>query len=228
MISCARRANNEGMWARVHKLDRVRPLPNGGAIVLIQDGRSVPQMQRVPSLSTVIAVARILGARRALDAKFGGKGEIRYCAVAVPSFLSEAIVRAGASIASSDGERVHVPAQPASVASMIDIAFADLAHHTRSNVGDGVEVAEALKLIEQRRRAAPPLDKDAQPELYWPAVFELAALAGEQARRRGGRWIDTRDVPVPFAVKFADGAISHPTVVAQKIVEGIPDELDTQ
>jgi hypothetical protein len=213
------------MWARVHKLDRVRPLPNGGAIVLIQDGRNVGQMQRVPSLSTLIAVARILAARRALDAKFDGKGEIRYCATAVPSFLSEAVIRAGASIASSDGEKVRVPAQAASVASLIDIAFADLAHHTRTNVGDGVEVTEALKLVEQRRRAS-PLDKDTQPELYWPAVFELAALAGEQARRHGGRWIDTRDLPVPYAVKFADGAVSHPTVVAQKIVEGIPDDLD--
>lgn len=213
------------MWARVHKLDKVRPLPNGGAIVLVQDGRSLPQMNRVPSLTTLVAIARILAARRALDAKFGGKGEVRYCAISVPSFLSEAVIRAGASIASSDGEKVHVPAQTASVASMIDIAFSELAHHTRSNVGDGVEVAEALKLVEQRRRAS-PLDKDAQPELYWPAVFELAALAGEQARRHGGRWIDTRDLPVPFAVKFADGAISHPTAVAQKIVEGIPDELD--
>ncbi len=213
------------MWARVHKLDKVRPLPSGGAIVLIQDGRSVTQMQRVPSLSTLIAVARILAARRALEAKVGGKGEVRYCAVAVPSFLSEAIIRAGANIASSDGDKVHVPAQPASAASMIDIAFAELAHHTRASIGDGVELAEALKIVEQRRRQS-PLDKDAQPELYWPAVFELAALAGEQARRHGGRWIDTRDLPVPFAVKFADGKMSHPTVVAQRIVEGLPDEHD--
>ena len=51
-------------------------------------------------------------------------------------------------------------------------------------------------------------------------MFELSALAGEQARPGGGRWIDTRDLPVPFAIKFADGKISHPTVVAQKIVEG--------
>ena len=211
------------MWARVHKLDRVRPVATGGAIVLIKDGRNVSQMQRVPSLSTLVAVARILAARRALEAKFDGKGEIRYCATSVPSFLSEAVVRAGASIASSDGEKVHVPAQPASVASLIDIAFSELAHHTRSNVGDGVELAEALKLVEHRRRAA-PLDKDTHPDLYWPAVFELAALAGEQARRHGGRWIDTRDLPVPFAVKFADGAVSHPTVVAQKVVEGIPDD----
>ena len=46
------------------------------------------------------------------------------------------------------------------------------------NYGDGVEHEEALKLVEQRRRAA-PLDKDTHPDLYWPAVFELAALAGE-------------------------------------------------
>lgn len=207
---------NQGVWARVHKLDKVRPQPQGGAIVVIQDGRTVAQMQRVPSLSTLVAIARVLGARRALDAKFDGKGEVRYAAVSLPSFLSEAVTRAGASVASSDGDRVQVPAHPASVAALVDIAFSELAHHVRTSVGvDGM--TEAIKLVEERRRSS-PLDKEA--EQYWPAVFELAALAGEQARRHGGRWVDTRDVPVPFAVKFADGAVSHPTVVAQKIVEG--------
>ena len=46
------------MWAKVHKIDRIRPQPGGGAIVLVEDERTVGQMSRVPSLSTIIAVAR--------------------------------------------------------------------------------------------------------------------------------------------------------------------------
>jgi hypothetical protein len=77
----------------------------------------------------------------------------------------------------------------------------------------------ALKTVETRRRKQ-PLERDANPIAYWTSVFELAALAGELSRPRGARWIETRDLPVPFAMKFPDGAVSHPTVVAQTIVEG--------
>lgn len=207
------------MWARVHKLDRVRPQPGGGAIVVIEDERTPAQMQRVPSVSTLIAIARVLGGHRALDAKYGGKGEVRYAtSVAVPSFLAEAIARAGAALAERDGEKVRMPPSAAGVAALIDVGFSDLAHHVRASIGVS-ELGAALQAIEHRRRAA-PLDKDKQPELYWPAVLELAALAGELSRNRGGRWIETRDLPVPFALRFPDGAIAHPTTVAQTIVEG--------
>jgi hypothetical protein len=212
------------MWARVHKLDRVRSLPTGGALIVIEDERTNAQMQRVPSLSTLVAIARVLSAHRALDAKFEGKGEVRYAAsAALPSFLSEAVTRAGAAIAERDPDNtVRVPAQPAGVAALIDVAFSELAHHTRGSIGI-VDLASALRHLEQRRRAT-PLDRDKQPELYWPAVLELAALAGEQSRPRGGRWIDTRDLPLPYALKLADGAIARPAQVAQKIVEGGAEE----
>ena len=207
------------MWARVHKIDRIRPLADGGAIVLIEDERSQSQMQRVPSLSSLVAIARVLSAHRALEAKFAGKGEVRYAtSTVVPSFLSEAITRAGAAITERDGEKIKVPAGPGSVAALIDVAFSDLAHHMRASLGN-VDLAQALSTVEQRRRAA-PLDKDKQPEQYWPAVLELAALAGEMSRKRGGRWVDTRDMPLPFALKFPDGATAHPTTVAQTIVDG--------
>jgi hypothetical protein len=210
------------VWARVHKLDRARPQPGGGAIILIEDERTTAQMQRVPSLSTLIATARVLAALRALDAKFDGKGEVRYAAgAALPSFLSEAVTRAGAAIADRSGERIVVPAQPAGVDAVVDVAFSELAHHARGNMGV-VDLATALERTEKRRRAA-PLDKDDKPEQYWTAVLELAALAGEQARRRGGRWIATRDLPVPFALKLGDGAIAKPIDVAMKIVEGGDD-----
>ena len=210
------------MWARVHKLDSVRAVA-GNVIVVLEDGRSVSQMQRIPSLSTLIAVARVLAARRALDAKFAGKGEVRYAATALPSFLSEAVTRAGAAIAERDGQRITIPAHPASVAALVDIAFSELAHHVRTTLG-AADVNAAIRLLEKGRAEA-PLDKDAKPELYWPAVFELAALGGEQGRKAGGRWIDTRDMPVGYAMKFPSGAVSHPTVVAQRIVEGAnPDD----
>jgi hypothetical protein len=207
------------MWARVHKLDKVKGLPGGGAIIVIEDERSTAQMNRVPSLSTLIAIARVIGCRRALEAKFDGKGEVRYAAAAtLPSFLSEAESRAGASVVASDGERVIMPAQASGVAALIDVAFAELAHYVRGALGV-TDFGVALERSEAKRRAN-PLDKDKQPEQYWPAVLELAALAGERARKRGGRWVDTRELPLPFALKLADGATAHPTLVAQKIVEG--------
>ena len=112
------------MWARLHKLDRVKPLAAGGAIVTIDDDRPTTLMQRNPSLSTLVAVARILSAHRALEAKFDGKGEVRYQVHAtVPSFLSEAIARAGGAL--SDGDRMLSPAAAAGVAAIIDVAFAE-------------------------------------------------------------------------------------------------------
>jgi hypothetical protein len=212
------------VWVRLHKLDRVKPLATGGAIVLIEDERPATQMQRVPSLYTLVAIARILSAHRALEAKFDGKGEVRYQVhTTIPSFLSEAIARAGAAV--YDGDRLIAPAARAGVAALIDIAFSELAHHARGTVGI-VDLAAALEHVEKIRRAK-PLDKDAEPEKYWPAVLELAALAGELARKRGGRWVETRDLPVPFALKFPDGKLAHPTQVAQKIVEGAEDKLET-
>ena len=215
------------MWARVHKIDRIRPQPGGGAIVLVEDERTNANMARVPGLSTVIAIARVLNARRALDAKFGGKGEIRYAAGAtLPNFLFDAVSRAGAAIADRTGETVICPAQPASVSSTIDTAFSELAHWTRGNVGVA-DVASALKRVEANRRAA-PLDREKHPQLYWPAVFELASLAGEMSRSRNGRWIETTDMPVPFAIKFPDSAdLAKPTTLAQKLVEGGGDDAES-
>jgi hypothetical protein len=51
-------------------------------------------------------------------------------------------------------------------------------------------------------------------------VLELAALAGELSRKRGGRWVATQELQLPFALKFPDGSAAHPIPVAQKIVEG--------
>lgn len=212
------------MWARLHKIDRVRPLPGGRAAVLVEDERNAAMIGRVPGLSTVLAIARVLAARRVVEAKFGGKGEVRYAAAAlVPSFLSDAVTRAGASVADASGERVIVPAAPGALDSVIDQAFVDLAHHVRTNVGAPTVIA-ALRTVEASRRKA-PLDREQHPAQYWPAVFELAALAGELSRPRGGRWIETADVPVPFAIKFASGELAMPHKLAQRVVEGHePDE----
>lgn len=212
------------MWARVHKVDRIRPTERG-AIIIVVDDRAAAQMQRVPSLSTLVAIARVLSARRALELKYGGNGEVRYATSAqLPSFLAEAVTRAGAAVADSTGDKVTQPAAPAGVAALIDVAFSELAHHVRGAIGVP-ELATALEKTEQKRRSA-PLDKDKEPEKYWTAVFELAALAGELSRKRGGRWVDTKDLPVPFAVRFPDTtALAHPTVIAQKIVEGGAEQL---
>jgi hypothetical protein len=207
------------MWAKVHKIDRIRPQPGGGAIVLVEDERPGGAMSRVPSLSILIAVARVLNAQRVLETRYGGKGEVRYAAnAALPSFLFDAVVRAGAGTSDRTGDKLLAPAQPASVGAMIDVAFSELAHYTRTNVGVA-DMTSALRTVETNRRKA-PLDRERHPAFYWPAVFELAALAGELSRPQGGRWIETKDTPVPFAIKLATGDLAMPTKLAQRIVEG--------
>ena len=207
----------------MHKIDRIRPQPGGGGIVLVEDERNAAAMGRVPGLSTVIAVARVLNARRALELRFAGKGEIRYAAGAnPPPFLVDAIIRAGASVSDARGERILMPAVPAAVSSIVDQAFAELAHHIRTNIG-ATDMAVTLTKLETARRNA-PLDRDANPAAYWTAVFEIAALAGELSRPRGGRWIEVVESPVPFAIQFPDHKQAMPTKLAQQIVEGTATE----
>jgi hypothetical protein len=180
-------------------------------------------MSVVPSLSTLMAVARVLNARRAIDLKFDGKGEVRYCAgPSLPDFLLDAVTRAGASSCDRTGDTIKVPAQPASVSAVVDQAFASLAYHLRSAVG-AADLPGALKMVETRR-GKQPLEREANPVQYWTSVLELSALAGEISRARGGRWIDTKDMPVPFAIKFPEGQLAKPAVLATQIVEGTAQE----
>jgi hypothetical protein len=203
----------------LHKIDRVRPQRDGGAVVLVEDERTPSGMAQRPALTTLIAIARVLNAQRALEMKFGGKGEVRYATNAkLPTFLFEAVRRAGAAISDRTGDKAEIPAAPSSVSSIIDQAFSELAHEIRNSVG-AHDMITALRKVEDRRRKE-PLDKDTQTVAYWTAVLELAALAGELSRPRSGRWIDTRDMPVPFAIKFPEGGLATPTKLAQQIVEG--------
>ncbi|MBX3159464.1 MAG: hypothetical protein KF773_26065 [Deltaproteobacteria bacterium] len=200
----------------------MRPLPAGGAIVFIDDERNTPMVARVPSLSTLIAIARVLNSRRVLELKFGGRGEIHYAiaAGAPPAFLLEAVTRAGATVTNAAGDRTIMPAAIASITSYIDNAFAELAHHVRTGM-QMPDMVSALRTLEPRRRAA-PLDKDQQPAAYWTAVFELAAIAGEIARQKRGVWIDTKDMPVPFAIKIG-AELAFPAKRAISIVENVAD-----
>lgn len=211
------------MWARLHKVDRVKPQQNGSAIILVEDERNLGAMSVVPSISVLMAVAKILNAKRALELKFDGKGEVRYCAgPSLPDFLLDAVTRAGAASCDRNGETIKVPAQPASVSASIDQAFAGLAYHLRASVG-AADLPGALRTLETRRSKA-PLEREDNPAGYWTAVLELAALAGEVSRARNGRWIDTKDMPLPFAIKFPEGQLARPAVLAIQIVEGTASE----
>ncbi len=208
------------VWARVDKIDRIRPQPDGSAVVLVEDERNAAAMARIPSLSTLIAIARILDARRVLELRYRGSGEVRYAAASSPPmFLVDAITRAGAHVTDRAGDRVRVPAAPASVSSTIDLAFAELAHHVRTSLGTAVTMPAALRATEERRRKA-PIDVDANPGMYWTAVFELTALAGELSRPRGGRWIDVPEMPVPFAIRLTSGELARPARLAQRLIAG--------
>lgn len=192
--------------------------------MLVEDERTAAAMQRLPSLTTLVAIARILNAKKALDVKFAGKGELRYAVgMQPPLFLSDAITRSGAAIVDSTGEKILMAPSPGGLSSIIDTAFAELAHQVRGNIG-AADMATALRKTQDQRRKS-PLDREANPVAYWTAVFELAALAGELSRTKGGRWIETDETPVPFALKFPKGEIAHPAKLAQKIVEGDESSL---
>jgi hypothetical protein len=208
------------VWARVDKIDRIRPQPGGSAIVLVEDERSAAAISRLPSLSVLIATARILDARRVLELRYHGTGEVRYAVATAspPMFFVEAVNRAGAHVTDRTGDRVLYPAAPASVSSTVDLAFAELAHHVRTSIGQ-VTMSIALRTTEERRRRA-PLDAGTSPAAYWTSVFELTALAGELSRPRGGRWIEVPETPVPFAIRLASGELAKPARLAQRIVAG--------
>lgn len=211
------------MWARLHKVDRIKPQANGGAIVLVEDERNIGAMSLVPSLSVIVAIARVLNAKRALELKFDGKGEVRYAAgPSLPDFMLDAVTRAGASSCERDGETIKFPARPGAVAAVIDQAFNTLAYHLRASVG-AADLPGALRTLEARRGKA-VLDRETHPAQYWTAVLELAALAGEVSRPRGGRWIETKEMPVPFAIKFPEGQLAMPAKLAMQIVEGTAQE----
>ncbi|MBS1123383.1 MAG: hypothetical protein H6Q90_5611 [Deltaproteobacteria bacterium] len=151
------------MWARVHKIDRIRPQPGGGAIVVVEDDRNAVAMERVPGLSTLCAVARVLNARRLLEARFGGKGEVRYATItSPPTFLVDAITRAGASLCDSTGERVVVTPAPAAISPIIDSAFAQLAHHVRTNAG-APDMVTAIRMLEVTRSSSRPASSRCRP-----------------------------------------------------------------
>lgn len=211
------------MWARLHKVDRVKPQQNGSAIILIEDERNIGAMSVVPSVSVLMGVAKVLNAKRALELKFDGKGEVRYCAgPSLPDFLLDAVTRAGASSCDRDGEVIKVPAQPGSVSATIDQSFAALAYHLRSAVG-AADLPGALRTLEARRGKS-AIDRETHPAQYWTAVLELSALAGEVSRARNGRWIDTKDMPLPYAIKFPEGQLAKPAVLAIQVVEGTASE----
>jgi hypothetical protein len=174
------------LWARVHKIDRIRPLATGGATVFIEDERTPSQIQRHAPLSIVIAVARVLDAKQVLGSKYAGVGEVRYLGTAgMPSFLMDAIARAGAHVVERERDRVAMAAQPAAVDALVDVAFSDLAHHAKAH-HDTTDLASTLKTLEAARKAK-PYERDANPAEYWPAVFTIAALANELSRPRRAR-----------------------------------------
>jgi hypothetical protein len=63
------------------------------------------------------------------------------------------------------------------------------------------------------------LPVSSNPRGYWTAVLELATLAGERSRSKGGRWVETAEMSVPFAIRFPGCEIAAPAKLAQRIVE---------
>jgi hypothetical protein len=204
-------------WADLDKLAVAKPRPDGRATLIARDDRSTDAITEARHLSTVIAIARVVRGRFAIDARHDGRGLVIYSVrEAPPAFLVDAVSAAGGIV--FDGSREHANKSPLATTVQLDAAFSDLASAVRrrlkvSSIGDALDVLEH----HVRRRAIAKDDVVAT----WTAIAELAALAGELIRaHHPARWIEAGNERFPLGLDLGKGEIAFPGKLAQVIVDG--------
>ena len=206
-------------WADLDRLAAARPGADGAARLVVRDDRPARDVIEAVPVSTVIAIARVLRARRVLAERHGGKGTVIYATATPmepPAFLIDAVTAAGGIV--FDGARERVAAAPRVLTLQLDAAFLDLATVVRRRT-KARTFADAIELREHELRLR-PVDA-ADPGARWIAIAELAALAGEVVReRRAGRWLDDGAQRFPLALDLGKGLRLAPGALAQAIVEG--------
>jgi hypothetical protein len=203
-------------WADLDRLAAARPGADGAARLVVRDDRPARDVIEMVPVSTVIAIARVIRARRVLAERHGGNGTVIYAAADPPAFLVDAVTAAGGVV--FDGARERVAAAPRVLTMQLDAAFLDLATVVRRRV-KARTFADAIELREHELRLRPVDAADAGAR--WIAIAELAALAGEVVReRRAARWIDDGAHRFPLALDLGKGARLAPGGKAQEIVDG--------
>jgi hypothetical protein len=203
-------------WADLDRLAVARPGADGAARLVVRDDRPARDVIEVVPVSTVIAIARVIRARRVLAERHAGIGTVIYAAADPPAFLVDAVTAAGGVV--FDGARERIAAAPRVLTMQLDAAFLDLATAVRRRVRART-FTDAIELREHELRLRPVDAADAGAR--WIAIAELAALAGEVVReRRAARWIDDGAHRFPLALDLGKGARLAPGGKAQEIVEG--------
>jgi hypothetical protein len=204
-------------WADLDKVSVAKPRADGTAMLVVRDDRSPERVRETRHLSVVIAISRVARARHVLAERFGGRGTVVYHTGAnPPESIVDAVTAAGGLV--FDGAREHTARSPLATTTQLDAAFCDLASAVRRRVG-AKSFRAALEVLESdlRRR----LPDRANPEAWWTAIIELAALTGECVReKRAARWIEAPSQRLPLVLDLGKGELVMPGKLAQAIVEG--------
>jgi hypothetical protein len=204
-------------WADLEKLAMAKPRADGTQTLVIRDDRPRDRIVDAKHLSTLVAIARVIGGRYALAEKLGGRGSVVYMtAGSPPEFLVEAVTAAGGSV--FDGVRTHTASSPLATTVQLDAAFFDLASVVRRRL-DARSFSAALEVLEFTIRRAPPARTNV--EAWWTAILELVALTGEVVReKRAAKWIEVPSQRLPFGLDLGKGEVIHPGKLAHTILEG--------
>lgn len=204
-------------WADLDRLSVAKPRADGTQVIVARDGRTPEQIADARPLSIVVAISRVVKGRFLLAERHGGRGSVIYATTAPPpGFLVDAVSAAGGVV--FDGTREHRAGSPLATTVQLDAACCDLAVQVRRRL-KARSFADALDAYEREVRRKLPARDD--PAAWWPAILELAALAGEHVREtRPGRWVEAPSQRVPLALELGKGEQLFPGKLAQTIVEG--------
>ncbi len=203
-------------WADLDKLAAAKPRPDGSPTLVVRDDRTLDQIVEARPLSIIVAISRVLRARRVLADKHGGRGTVVYLTARTPPEpLIDAVTAAGGVV--FDGTREHVARSPLATSFQLDAAFSDLGSAVRRRLGARSFLA-ALETFEWELRRKQP---DRADNAWWIAIIELAAVTGECIReKRAAKWIESPAHRLPLGLDLGKGNVLLPGQLAQTIVEG--------
>ena len=190
------------MYCSLRRVDIVTESPSGERVLVQTDHRAPAEIDEMPELSVLFALARVLLPQRVPE--WAG-AVVRYVALGgAHPLVAQAVAAAG-------GE-LHVEQTPFDLSEVARVDPGELADQAFAALSRRVLMREQLELGEsaleelERRLAGTP-EEDDDEVAYWTAVAELAAVTGEVMRERyGGRWIADAHgyADIPFMFRGAD------------------------
>lgn len=190
------------MYCSLRRVDIVTESPAGERVLVQTDHRTVAEIDEMPELSLLFALARVQLPQRVPE--WAG-ATVRYVALGgAHPLIAQAVASAGGELYLEQTPFDLSAVERADPGELADQAFAALAR--RVLMREQLELGEAaLEELEQRLTGTPAEEDD--EVAYWSAVAELAAVTGEVMRARfGGHWIADAHgyADIPFMFRGAD------------------------